>query len=583
MKIKLLLLLFLMSCSVREQPKDTLFVVLDSRPQTLDPRKATSANGMRLVGLIFNSFVKQGDQGELEPDLALRWKLEDLTWTFVLKPNLKFSNGRPVLKEDILFSFAEFKKKSSPFYSAFKNIKSVKVLHKVKSEPSQFIVKIDLKDFQAPFMSSDLPVLKILPKQEILTAQKDFNKFPIGTGYWTVLKNDFRQILLERKTNPTSLRQSCLNILSDFDVPFNPNIQPNCPPRHESENLQKIQNSNLIGIYFSSLKFLSFGWISSFAGGTDRQKIINRQDNQVTNGRSAQSNVRYISFHIIRDSLTRTQKMLSKEMDLAPSVIPLDKISQFKRPGQSFRVFSSIGFSTTYLLLNLKNNFLKNKQLRSALSLAINKREIIKHKLYGYATPALSFINPHSYFFNKNLKAHEFNLEKARNIINQLNLNGLELKLSCSNNSNTVSKARVLASQISQAGLKISLQTNEWGAFYKDVGRGGFDLALMKWVGVVDPDIYRVAFHSGNQAPQGRNRSFYKNRELDKLLERGFKERDKVKRKQIYDQAQSLIAKEFIVIPLWHDRELSIVQANIENYQMRANGDFLSLPFVKKK
>ena len=535
MKLKFcVFFLLLASCSVREQPKDTLFVVLDSRPQTLDPRKATSANGMRLIGLIFNSFVRQGDQGELKPDLALSWKLDNLTWTFVLKPNLKFSNGRYILKEDILFSFEEFRKKNSPFYSVFKNIKSVEVLNKKSVKPIQFIVKVHLKSFQAPFISSDLPVLKILPKQEILKAERDFNKYPIGTGDWSVLKNDFRQILLTRKTNNKALQSSCLNCdLKNSAVSYN--------LKSLDENYQKgTQNIN-------------------------------------------SSNIRNISFNIIRDSLTRTQKMLSKEMDIAPSVIPLDKISQFKKKEQDFKVFSSTGFSTTYLLLNLKNNFLKNKNLRSALSFAINREEIIKYKLYGYASPALSFINPNSYFFNKTLKSFEFNLDKASALIEQMNLKDLELTLSCSNNSSTVSKARVLVSQINKAGLKVSLQTNEWGAFYKDVGRGAFDLALMKWVGVVDPDIYRIAFYSENQAPKGRNRSFYKNKSLDKLLEQGFKERDQVKRKQIYDEVQKLIAEEFIVIPLWHDEELSIVQTNIKNYQMRANGDFLSLPLVKKK
>ena len=498
MKLKFLLsLLFLASCTVQEPAKDTLFVVLDSRPQSLDPRKAVSANGMRLIDLIFNSFVKWGDQGGLEPDLALDWKLDNLTWTFKLKPNLKFSNGRLVLKEDILFSFKEFQKKSSPFYSAFKNIQAVEVLRDKETDSKQFIVKIHLKVFQAPFISSDLPVLKILPKQEILTAKRDFNKYPIGTGGWTVLKNDFRQILLKQNSDNKALKR--------------------------------------------------------------------------------------ISFNIIRDSLTRTQKMLSKEMDIAPSVIPLDKISQFKRQSADFQVFSAVGFSVTYLLINLNNNFLKDKELRRALSLAVNKEEIIKYKLYGYASPARSFINPKSYFFNKSLKIPEFNLKKAKAIINKLNLKGVEFKLNCSNNAGTVSKARVLASQINKAGLKISLQTNEWGAFYKDIGRGAFDLALMKWVGVVDPDIYRIAFHSANQAPQGRNRSFYKNKEMDQLLDQGFKERDRGKRKQIYDKVQSLTADNFIVIPLWHDQELSIVRTDIEGYKMRANGDFLSLPFVQKR
>lgn len=493
-KIFLLFILFFPTCSVKKElPKDTLFIVLDSRPETLDPRRAVSANGMRIVDLLFGSFVKTGDKGQLEPDLALQWELKGLVWTFKLKPGLKFSNGRMVSKEDILFSFEEFKNNSS-FSHAFKNIQSVKVL---ENKEKQFIVKVFLKKFQAPFISSDLPVLKILPKQE--SSSKDFFKHPVGTGDWKVIENSFRRVFLKRNTLSSS----------------------------------------------QSLNFLSF--------------------------------------QIIRDSLTRTQKMLSKEIDLAPSVIPANKLSSFKKKDEEFNIFSTAGFSTTYLLINLKNDFLKLKELRQALSFAINSKEIIKYKIYGYAVPARSFINPENFFFNKNLPFLKYNLHKAKEIIKRLNLTGQSFTISSSNSSDTLVKSKVLASQISQTGLKISVHSSEWGAFYKDVGRGNFDLALMKWVGVKDPDIYRIAFHSDNQAPKGRNRSFYSNKTIDQLLEKGLRERDPFKRKIIYDQIQAIILKDKIVIPLWHDMEVSVLKSNIENYHIRPNGDFLSLPYVTKK
>ena len=110
----------LVSCLSKQDSIDTLFVILDAKPNTLDPRTATSANGMRLVPLMFNGFVRFDDKGELQPDIALKWELEGLTWTFYLKRGVRFSNGRAVGKEDILFSFEEFKKKESPFHSAFK-------------------------------------------------------------------------------------------------------------------------------------------------------------------------------------------------------------------------------------------------------------------------------------------------------------------------------------------------------------------------------------------------------------------------------------------------------------------------------
>ena len=500
-KIKILVcfLYLLSACSSKELSQDTLFVVLDSKPNTLDPRKATDANGMRLVSLIFSGLVQSDAEG-LIPDSALKWELKGLSYTFYLKPNLRFSNGRLVSKQDILFSFEEFRKKGSPFYSAFKNIKSVKVLVK-KKDPvgkTQMLVKIFLKKFQAPFLHADLQVIKILPKKEILESPKEFYKKPFGSGDFELVKNSFHQILLKRRAPD--------------------------------------------------------------------QKI----------------SLKYISFQIIRDSFTRTQKMLSGEVDIAPSVIPLQKISQFQRQKKKFYISSRPGLSTTYLLINLRNKLLKKKKLRQALSFSLNREEIIKYKMKNYAFPARSFINPENYFFNRKLKKIKFNLNKARQIIDKIGLKGAQFQLSTSNNKDTVNKAKVLIGQISQAGLKLNLQSNEWGVFYKDVGRGAYDLALMKWVGVVDPDIYRIAFHSENESPKGRNRSFYKNKKLDKLLEEGLRAKNKKRRKQIYDRIQQLIAKDFIVIPLWHDMEISVLKTNIKNYHLRQNGDFLSLPLVKK-
>ena len=500
---------FMADCSPKQTAKNILFVVLDSKPNTLDPRRATDANGMRLLALIFNGLVQTGDQGELLPDLALKWKKEGLTYIFYLKSGLHFSNGRAITKEDILFSFEEFKKRDSPFHSAFKSIKSVEVLfEKSEGDLSQassvkldgnFVIKISMKDFQAPFLYTDLQVIKILPKKEILESPEKFQKKPFGTGLFELEKNGFREILLKRR------------------------------------------------------------------------------------GESRLFLPQYISFQIIRDGFTRTQKMLSKSVDLAPSVIPLQKIPRFERQKENFRILSRPGLSTTYLLLNLKNKLLKNEELRQALSLSINRKEIIKYKLLDYAVPASSFINPENYFFNRELKEPKFDIKEAKNIIHKLGLTGVSLRLSSSNNPDTVNKARVLASQMSQTGVKVSFQSNEWGAFYKDVGQGAYELALMKWVGVTDPDIYRVAFHSENEAPKGRNRSFYKNEKLDQLLDKGFRTEDKEERKQIYDRIQMLIAQEFIVIPLWHDMELSVLRTNIENYRLRQNGDFLSLPLVIKK
>ena len=477
----------LFGCQPWENPSDTLVIALDSEPQTLDPRKAVDANGMRLMGLIFNGLVKIGPQLEAIPDGIKRWKREGLVYEFYLR-KLRFSNSRFVLPEDVKFSFQEFMKEGSFFHSAFKNIESVKV----SQEKKNLLVTIKLKKPSATFLSSDLPVIKILPKVESL--KKDFYKNPIGTGDFKVIKKHSHEILLERRL-----------------------FKPSYP--------------------------------------------------------------KYLSFAIVRDSFTRVQKTLAGGVDIAPSVIPLEKISYFKN--KDFYIETKPGLSVTYLLLNLKNKHLKKLHIRKALGLLVNQREVIQFKMQNYGLKAQSLLHPDSYFFNKALPPLTFDTQKSLQITKGINKKHLKFKLSCSNNKDTVDKAKILINQINKGDFHISLESYEWGTFYRDLQQGHFDIALMKWVGVVDPDIYRVAFHSGNKAPQGRNRSFYENPQLDRLLEQGISLTERKQRKVLYDKIQEIILKDLVILPLWHDKSVTIVKTGLKGYILPDNGDFSTLPLVK--
>lgn len=486
--LSVVVLLLFPNCQPHSTPSDRLVVALDLEPQSLDPRKALDANGMRLVGLIFNGLVKVGPQLQAISDGAESWKKKDLVYEFYLKP-LMFSSGRPVRSEDIEFSFKEFLKKGSFFHSAFKNIAFVRVFKK----QNQLVVQIRLKKPSATFLSSDLPVIKILPKQESL--QKSFFKKPIGTGAFRVVTKHSHEILLQRRI-----------------------LEPSYP--------------------------------------------------------------RFLSFVIVRDSFTRVQKTLAGQVDVAPSVIPLEKISYFKT--KDFYIKTQTGLSTTYLLINLKNPYLKKLKVRKALAHLINREEIIKFQMAGYALKSVSLLPPNNYFFNKQLSLPVFHVQKSLQITKDLNKKDLKFRFSCSNNKDTVDKAKTLISQINKGDFDIRLEAYEWGTFYKDLQQGQFDIALMKWVGVMDPDIYRLAFHSDNLVPRGRNRSFYKNPSLNRLMDQGVSLENLKARKALYNKVQDIISKDFVVIPLWHEKAVSIIKTDLKGYTLPANGDFSTLPLVRK-
>lgn len=475
---------------------DTLVVALGSQPATLDPRFATDANGMRVVALMFNSLVRIGPALQVEGDAAKTWTYKDKTYHFQLFPGLKFANDRELTKEDIEFSFAQYRSDKSPFKSALDIIAAIEV----NGDNSQgFEIKISLTDFSAKFLNSDLPVVKLLPKKEIEEAPEAFSRRPIGTGSFTLLEADNNQIRLKARSNHAI----------------------------------------------------------------------------------ASPKVEFLLFKVIRDEFTRFQKTLKGSIDIAQAEISPSKVQEFeKKPGE-FNVYKYPGLSMTYMLVNLEDSLLSQKKVRKALAESINRKEIIQYKLEGLAQEATSILTPGNPYFHSGLENIEYKPENAKQLIQDMDLTGKSITLKTSNTQSAVDNARVLAYQLSKTGLNIQLQSYEWGTFYGDIKAGNFELATMRWIGALDPDIYRLAFHS-KEFPPGRNRGKYNNPTLDQLVEEGLKIADEKERIEHYKKVQELIQNDLAIIPLWYDQQVAVVHKRVEGYKPWQTSDFYPFIFVSK-
>src|SRR5215469_13267609 len=65
--------------------------------KTMDPALSTDAASIAGIDLVFTGLVQFNDQLQVQPQLASSYSLasDGLTWTFHLRPNLKFSDGTP--------------------------------------------------------------------------------------------------------------------------------------------------------------------------------------------------------------------------------------------------------------------------------------------------------------------------------------------------------------------------------------------------------------------------------------------------------------------------------------------------------
>ena len=291
--------------------------------------------------------------------------------------------------------------------------------------------------------------------------------------------------------------------------------------------------------------------------------------------------VKKVIFSIIRDDLTRYQKMLRKEIDILQSELSYLKMDHLKKSKLPYRFFQKEGLSVNYLLFNLKDALFKNKEIRRAVALGIHREEIVKYQFNNYVTIAHSILNANNPFFYMPSTPRTFNLEKAKQIIQQNQWGQKKVILTTSNNREVIAYGRILAHQLRQIGLKVELKSYEWGTFYGDLKRGQFQMALLRWVGAFDPDIYRLAFHRSQVPPKGRNRGFYINPQLDSLLDTGRAETTIAKRKAIYKEVQQIIYRDIPIVHLWHNTQLSLVKNHIIGYFLPMDGSYSYLHTIQ--
>jgi peptide/nickel transport system substrate-binding protein len=96
-------LLFLLIGTVQAQE---LRIGLASEPTSMDPHYHNLSPNNSLLSHIFESLVDQDERQRLKPGLAESWRpIDDTTWEFKLRRNVRFHDGTPFTADDVIFSF----------------------------------------------------------------------------------------------------------------------------------------------------------------------------------------------------------------------------------------------------------------------------------------------------------------------------------------------------------------------------------------------------------------------------------------------------------------------------------------------
>lgn len=242
----------------------------------------------------------------------------------------------------------------------------------------------------------------------------------------------------------------------------------------------------------------------------------------------------------ITDDQARLAALRSGAVDLAffstPSVVqPLQN-------DPAFTWANTKALVTRHLVLNNAREPLTDVRIRRAISLALNRQEMIDVNLLGFGAIS-AHIPPADEFWAypdpASLPYYTPNLEQAKQLMAEANASGIKLPLKTGPNPLYVADGELVQGYLQPIGIEVELVKQEQAAWIDDFWKVNHDSLLMGYQSFVDPDAY---FYRQMHSQSPASWTNIKNPELDALLDKGRVTMDRPERQKIYHDVQRLLA-----------------------------------------
>ncbi|MDR2735336.1 MAG: peptide ABC transporter substrate-binding protein [Puniceicoccales bacterium] len=268
--------------------------------------------------------------------------------------------------------------------------------------------------------------------------------------------------------------------------------------------------------------------------------------------------VRLKEIHFIpADADTEERMFRSGEIDITETV----SISQIERYKGSDCLKVNNGLGCVFLWLNCQKAPLDNKNVRKALSFAINREALCKISNRG-EKPAYSLI-PHGTMDYKSKDLFQEDMDASKKLLEEAgfkNGNGFRSLTFLYNTSESI---RFIAESTKETlrkslGIDVVLENEEWKVFLDSRRSGRFDIARGGWEGDYnDATTFLNLFRSDDPNNHGR----WRNPEFDKMLDKALG--DAKNRSEFLEIAEGILLDEMPIIPLYFRTTAHLVNDKI--------------------
>lgn len=319
-------------------------------------------------------------------------------------------------------------------------------------------------------------------------------------------------------------------------------------------------------------------WIDQQPVGTGAFQLVQfRNDSAIRykaherywNGKPAIDN---LVFAITPDASVRYQKLKTGECHVMAYPNPADIEALRRHPDifMSRRMNLDVGF----LAFNTMKEPLSSRQVRQAVSLAIDKRAILKAVYLGFAgRPARTPVPPGLWSHDESISGYPYDPEAARRLLSEAGYaDGFATTLWALPVNRPYlpsgrQAAQMIQSDLAKVGIEAKIVTYEWGEYINRVRAGEHEMALLGWVAsIADPDDLLRANWSCAAVDMGINPSRRCHPAFDALLDKGRASLERREREKYYRAAQRLWHEHALAVPLAHSIQFTPMRREVVGY-----------------
>ena len=501
--------------------------------KNLDSSDADDGCSFRAIHAVVDGLMKTDKKGNITYGVA---KSEDvsedgLTHTYKLRKDVKWTNGDPVTAHDFIYAWHRIFRKKGSYYYMFAD---------------------GIANIQGAQELSD----KLDAGQELTDADLDKMAVKALDDYTLEIK--------------TKIRVSFFDELMAFPCffPINEKFA-----EKQGDSYGKSAKSVLGNGAFTMTNWEP-GSIAEFKKNEDYYEAKTVK-------------IKKLVMKLVQDPKVAAQSFMAGETDYAP--INSDLVDKYKKDKAFKQVYDGYLY---YLSVNFKNEDLANSNIRQAVSLSINRKDLCDKVLKDGSSAATGFIptgvatSPDGKDFRKESGVYiTYSQEEAQKALDQglkeLGKSEITLRITYGTDESPMDViATYLQNSLSKLnGIKVEMvATTKQDRIYNKQKNGDYDLAVTRWgPDYGDPTTFLTLDLSTNNNNYGK----YANSEFDNYLEQAAVESDVRVRWQDLLNAEKVLMTDLGSIPVFEKGSATLQNTKVKNLVVKPC-NIVSFQYIEK-